>query len=127
MLAMKLGHSSPIEHVFVKSQAQHHFILHSETTLHCINVFIKTNSVRKFSGSAIFLPFLFDFLPVVVALVQMAFFRSVSALSRLRFRVGQQSNLANSVRWLQTPSSSNTDLYSELKELVPEYQVCLQF
>nr|ACU21167.1 unknown [Glycine max] len=52
----------------------------------------------------------------------MAFFRSVSALSRLRSRVGQQSNLANSVRWLQTPSSSNTDLYSELKELVPEYQ-----
>ncbi|XP_052727182.1 GTP 3',8-cyclase, mitochondrial-like isoform X1 [Vigna angularis] len=38
----------------------------------------------------------------------MAFFRSVSALSRLRSRVGQQSNPANSVRWLQTPSSSNT-------------------
>lgn len=38
----------------------------------------------------------------------MAFFRSFSALSRLRSRVGQQSNLANSVRWLQTPSSSNS-------------------
>lgn len=52
----------------------------------------------------------------------MAFFRSVSAFSRLRSRVGQQPSLANSVRWLQMQSSTNTDLYSEMKELVPEYQ-----
>ncbi|KAK7243468.1 hypothetical protein RIF29_38265 [Crotalaria pallida] len=55
----------------------------------------------------------------VVALIRMAFFRSVSELSRLRSRVGQQSSLANSVRWLQTQTSTNTDLYSELKELIP--------
>lgn len=52
----------------------------------------------------------------------MAFFRSISALSKLRSRVGQQSSIADSVRLLQTQSSSNLDLYSELKELIPEQQ-----
>ncbi|KAI4333208.1 hypothetical protein L6164_018045 [Bauhinia variegata] len=52
----------------------------------------------------------------------MAFFRSVSALSKLRSRVGQQTGLSNSVRWLQTQTSHNTDLKSELQELIPEYQ-----
>ncbi|KAF7835934.1 citrate synthase, mitochondrial-like [Senna tora] len=52
----------------------------------------------------------------------MAFFRSIAALSKLRSRVGQQSNIANSVRLLQTQTTSNLDLYSELKELIPEYQ-----
>ncbi|XP_028774338.1 citrate synthase, mitochondrial-like [Neltuma alba] len=52
----------------------------------------------------------------------MAFFRSVSALSKLRSRVGQQSSIANSIRLLQTQSSSKLDLYSELKELIPEQQ-----
>ncbi|KAK7265962.1 hypothetical protein RIF29_18597 [Crotalaria pallida] len=55
----------------------------------------------------------------VVALIRMAFFSNVSALCRLRSRVGHQSSLTNSVRWLQTQSSTNTDLYSELKELIP--------
>ncbi|KAL9424493.1 hypothetical protein AB3S75_036379 [Citrus x aurantiifolia] len=52
----------------------------------------------------------------------MAFFRSVTALSRLRSRVGQQSNLSNSVRWLQMQSSSDLDLHSQLKEMIPEQQ-----
>ncbi|XP_044465264.1 citrate synthase, mitochondrial [Mangifera indica] len=52
----------------------------------------------------------------------MVFFRTVTALSRLRSRVGQQSNLANSVRWLQVQTSSDLDLHSQLKELIPEQQ-----
>ncbi|KAJ8767914.1 hypothetical protein K2173_020854 [Erythroxylum novogranatense] len=54
----------------------------------------------------------------------MVFFRSVSLLaSRLRSRATvQQSNLSNSVRWLQTQSSSDLDLHSQLKELIPEQQ-----
>lgn len=52
----------------------------------------------------------------------MAFFRSLTALSRLRSRVGQQSNLSNSVRWLQMQSSSDLDLQSHLRELIPEQQ-----
>ncbi|XP_022150051.1 citrate synthase, mitochondrial [Momordica charantia] len=52
----------------------------------------------------------------------MAFFRSLTALSKLRSRVGQQSNLSNSVRWLQMQSSSDLDLQSQLKELIPEQQ-----
>ncbi|KAH9774716.1 Citrate synthase 4 [Citrus sinensis] len=52
----------------------------------------------------------------------MAFFRSVTALSRLRSRVGQQSNLSNSVRWLQMQSSADLDLHSQLKEMIPEQQ-----
>ncbi|OAY44727.1 citrate synthase, mitochondrial isoform X2 [Manihot esculenta] len=49
----------------------------------------------------------------------MVFFRSVSLLSRLRSRA---SNLSNSVRWLQMQSSSDLDLQSQLKELIPEQQ-----
>ncbi|KAF2293667.1 hypothetical protein GH714_003958 [Hevea brasiliensis] len=52
----------------------------------------------------------------------MVFFRSVSLLSRLRSRAVQQSNLSNSVRWLQMQSSSDLDLHSQLKELIPEQQ-----
>ncbi|XP_038899606.1 citrate synthase, mitochondrial [Benincasa hispida] len=52
----------------------------------------------------------------------MAFFRSLTALSKLRSRVGQQSNLSNSVRWLQMQSSSDLDLQSHLRELIPEQQ-----
>ncbi|XWS45672.1 hypothetical protein CRYUN_Cryun14cG0000200 [Craigia yunnanensis] len=50
----------------------------------------------------------------------MVFMRGVSTLSRLRSRVSQQSSLSNSVRWLQTQSSSDLDLHSQLKELIPE-------
>ncbi|KAL0561914.1 hypothetical protein IC582_002359 [Cucumis melo] len=52
----------------------------------------------------------------------MAFFKSLTALSKLRSRVGQQSNLSNSVRWLQIQSSSDLDLQSHLRELIPEQQ-----
>ncbi|XWS35470.1 hypothetical protein CRYUN_Cryun20dG0000200 [Craigia yunnanensis] len=52
----------------------------------------------------------------------MVFLRGVSALSRLRSRVNQQSTLSNSIRWLQTQSSSDLDLHSQLKELIPEQQ-----
>ncbi|XWS32555.1 hypothetical protein CRYUN_Cryun23aG0168000 [Craigia yunnanensis] len=56
----------------------------------------------------------------------MVFLRGVSALSRLRSRVNLQSSLSNSVRWLQTESSSDLDLISQLKELIPEQQECLK-
>uniref|UniRef100_A0A2P2LLX5 Citrate synthase n=2 Tax=Rhizophora mucronata TaxID=61149 RepID=A0A2P2LLX5_RHIMU len=54
----------------------------------------------------------------------MVFFRrTVSLLStRLRSRAVQQSNLRNSARWLQTLTSSDLDLQSQLKELIPEQQ-----
>ncbi|KAF3576270.1 hypothetical protein DY000_02035969 [Brassica cretica] len=52
----------------------------------------------------------------------MVFFRSVSALARLRSRVGQQSSLSNSVRWIQMQSSTDMDLKSQLQELIPEQQ-----
>ncbi|XP_065872872.1 citrate synthase, mitochondrial isoform X2 [Euphorbia lathyris] len=52
----------------------------------------------------------------------MVFFRSVSLISRLRSRAVQQSNLSNSVRWIQMQSSSDLDLHSQLKELIPEQQ-----
>ncbi|XVE86226.1 hypothetical protein DITRI_Ditri18aG0018400 [Diplodiscus trichospermus] len=52
----------------------------------------------------------------------MVFLRGVLALSRLRSRVNQQSNRSNSLRWLQTQSSSDLDLHSQLKELIPEQQ-----
>ncbi|GMQ09255.1 hypothetical protein CsSME_00052691 [Camellia sinensis var. sinensis] len=52
----------------------------------------------------------------------MVFFRSVSALSKLRSRVVQQSSFNNSVRWLQIQTSSDLDLHSQLKELIPEQQ-----
>ncbi|PQQ19846.1 citrate synthase [Prunus yedoensis var. nudiflora] len=52
----------------------------------------------------------------------MVLFRSVTALSKLRSRLGQQSNLRDSVRWLQTQTSTDLDLRSQLKELIPEQQ-----
>ncbi|CAK9310313.1 unnamed protein product [Citrullus colocynthis] len=52
----------------------------------------------------------------------MAFFRNLTALSKLRSRVGQQSNLSNNVRWLQMQSSSDLDLQSHLREMIPEQQ-----
>ncbi|VVB06331.1 unnamed protein product [Arabis nemorensis] len=52
----------------------------------------------------------------------MVFFRGVSSISRLRSRVVQQSSLSNSVRWLQTQSSSELDLKSQLQEIIPQQQ-----
>ncbi|KAK3423081.1 citrate synthase, mitochondrial [Eucalyptus grandis] len=52
----------------------------------------------------------------------MVFFRGLSALSRLRSRSAQQSSLGTSVRWLQMESSSDLDLRSQLKEMIPEQQ-----
>ncbi|KAK1413368.1 hypothetical protein QVD17_35140 [Tagetes erecta] len=52
----------------------------------------------------------------------MVFYRSVSLLSKLRNRVVQQPSLTNSVRWLQIQTSSDLDLHSQLKELIPEQQ-----
>ncbi|CAM8952293.1 hypothetical protein QQ045_017905 [Rhodiola kirilowii] len=52
----------------------------------------------------------------------MVFFRSVSALSKLRSRVVQQPSLNSSVRWLQIETSSDLDLQSHLRELIPEQQ-----
>ncbi|KVI00622.1 Citrate synthase active site-containing protein [Cynara cardunculus var. scolymus] len=52
----------------------------------------------------------------------MVFYRSVSLLSKLRNRVVKQPSLTNSVRWLQIQTSSDLDLHSQLKELIPEQQ-----
>ncbi|CAM8948997.1 unnamed protein product [Rhodiola kirilowii] len=52
----------------------------------------------------------------------MVFFRSVSALSKLRSRVVQHPSLNSSVRWLQIETSSDLDLQSHLRELIPEQQ-----
>ncbi|KAK9692259.1 hypothetical protein RND81_09G252100 [Saponaria officinalis] len=52
----------------------------------------------------------------------MLFFRGISALSKLRSRVGQQPCLSSTVRWIQMQSSSNLDLRSELQEMIPEQQ-----
>ncbi|KAK4416163.1 Citrate synthase, mitochondrial [Sesamum alatum] len=52
----------------------------------------------------------------------MVFYRSVSLLSKLRSRAVQQPGLRNSVRWLQVQTSSDIDLHSQLKELIPEQQ-----
>nr|AMY26511.1 citrate synthase 1 [Pyrus betulifolia] len=52
----------------------------------------------------------------------MVFFRSVTALSKLRSRLGQQSSLRDSVRWIQTQSSPDLELRSQLAELIPEQQ-----
>ncbi|CBI32162.3 hypothetical protein VitviT2T_020694 [Vitis vinifera] len=52
----------------------------------------------------------------------MVFFRSVSALSKLRSRLAQPSSLNGSVRWLQVQTCSDLDLHSQLKELIPEQQ-----
>lgn len=52
----------------------------------------------------------------------MGFFRSVTALSRLRSRLAQSSNSIGSVRCLQIQSSSGQDLRSQLEQLIPEQQ-----
>ncbi|KAI3743760.1 hypothetical protein L1987_56826 [Smallanthus sonchifolius] len=48
--------------------------------------------------------------------------QSVSLLSKLRNRAVQQHSLTNSVRWLQIQTSSDLDIHSHLKELIPEQQ-----
>ncbi|KAL0308839.1 UNVERIFIED_CONTAM: Citrate synthase, mitochondrial [Sesamum radiatum] len=52
----------------------------------------------------------------------MVFHKSVSLLTKLRSRAVQQPGLRNSVRWLQVQTSSDVDLHSQLKELIPEQQ-----
>ncbi|KAL0346412.1 UNVERIFIED_CONTAM: Citrate synthase, mitochondrial [Sesamum calycinum] len=52
----------------------------------------------------------------------MVFHKSVSLLTKLRSRAVQQPGLRNSVRWLQAQTSSDVDLHSQLKELIPEQQ-----
>nr|XP_043623357.1 citrate synthase, mitochondrial-like [Erigeron canadensis] len=53
----------------------------------------------------------------------MVLYRSVSLLSKLKnTRAVRQPNLANSVRWLQIQTSSDLDIRSHLKELIPEQQ-----
>lgn len=52
----------------------------------------------------------------------MSFFRSVTALSKLRSRLAQQSTTLGSVRWIQIQSASDLDLRSQLQELIPEQQ-----
>ncbi|KAG6526507.1 hypothetical protein ZIOFF_016497 [Zingiber officinale] len=52
----------------------------------------------------------------------MVLFRSVSALSKLRSRLAQQSYSLGSIRWLQVQSATDVDLHSQLKELIPEQQ-----
>ncbi|XAR54306.1 citrate synthase [Bertholletia excelsa] len=48
--------------------------------------------------------------------------RGVCALSKLRSRVDQRSSCGYFVRWLQTQTSSDLDLHSQLKELIPQQQ-----
>ncbi|CAM8964827.1 unnamed protein product [Rhodiola kirilowii] len=52
----------------------------------------------------------------------MVFFRTVTALSKLRSRVSQQPGVNGTVRLLQTQTSSDLDLQSQLRELIPEQQ-----
>nr|GEZ31087.1 citrate synthase, mitochondrial [Tanacetum cinerariifolium] len=52
----------------------------------------------------------------------MVFYRSVSLLSKLKNRAVQLPSLSNSVRWLQIQTSSDLDIRSHLKELIPEQQ-----
>jgi citrate synthase len=52
----------------------------------------------------------------------MAFFRSLSTISKYRSRLAEQTTSLGSVRWLQMQSSSELDLKSQLKELIPEQQ-----
>jgi type II secretory pathway component PulK len=54
----------------------------------------------------------------------MAFFRGLTAVSRLRSRVAQEASTLGGVRWLQMQSASDLDLKSQLQELIPEQQVC---
>ncbi|CAL1400952.1 unnamed protein product [Linum trigynum] len=53
----------------------------------------------------------------------MVLFRGLSRLSStLRSRTVQQPNNLGSVRWLQMQTSTDLDLHSQLKELIPEQQ-----
>uniref|UniRef100_A0A0D9VDA0 Citrate synthase n=1 Tax=Leersia perrieri TaxID=77586 RepID=A0A0D9VDA0_9ORYZ len=52
----------------------------------------------------------------------MAFFRGLTAVSRLRSRAAQEATTLGGVRWLQMQSASNLDLKSQLQELIPEQQ-----
>ncbi|KAG6395076.1 hypothetical protein SASPL_145667 [Salvia splendens] len=53
----------------------------------------------------------------------MVFHKGASLLTKLRSRAVQQPGLRNSVRWFQVQTSSEVDLHSQLKELIPEQQV----
>ncbi|XP_077253687.1 citrate synthase, mitochondrial-like [Tasmannia lanceolata] len=52
----------------------------------------------------------------------MVFNRGVSVLSKLRSRLVHQPFLNGSVRWLQIQTTSDLDLHSQLKDLIPEQQ-----
>ncbi|GJM90490.1 hypothetical protein PR202_ga06774 [Eleusine coracana subsp. coracana] len=52
----------------------------------------------------------------------MAFFRGLTAVSRLRSRLTQEATTLGGVRWLQMQSSSDLDLRSQLQEMIPEQQ-----
>uniref|UniRef100_A0A0E0MG20 Citrate synthase n=1 Tax=Oryza punctata TaxID=4537 RepID=A0A0E0MG20_ORYPU len=52
----------------------------------------------------------------------MAFFRGLTAVSRIRSRVAQEATALGGVRWLQMQSASDLDLKSQLQELIPEQQ-----
>ncbi|OEL38291.1 Citrate synthase 4, mitochondrial [Dichanthelium oligosanthes] len=52
----------------------------------------------------------------------MAFFRGLTAVSRLRSRMAQEATTLGGVRWLQMQSASDLDLRSQLQELIPEQQ-----
>ncbi|KAJ3679021.1 hypothetical protein LUZ60_017032 [Juncus effusus] len=52
----------------------------------------------------------------------MAFFRSMSTLSKFRSRLAEQTTSLGSVRWLQIQSATELDLKAQLKDLIPEQQ-----
>ncbi|KAJ0988126.1 hypothetical protein J5N97_006482 [Dioscorea zingiberensis] len=52
----------------------------------------------------------------------MGFLRGITALSKLRSRLAQQTSQLGSVRWLQIQSASDLDLRSQLKDQIPEQQ-----
>lgn len=52
----------------------------------------------------------------------MGLMKGISALSRIRSRLAQQATTLGPVRLLQTQTSSELDLHSQLKELVPQQQ-----
>ncbi|KAL8240208.1 hypothetical protein R6Q59_013563 [Mikania micrantha] len=56
----------------------------------------------------------------------MVFYRTVLLLSKLRNRAVQRQSVSNSVRWLQIQASSDLDIRSHLKELIPEQQARLK-
>ncbi|GJN23624.1 hypothetical protein PR202_gb11288 [Eleusine coracana subsp. coracana] len=52
----------------------------------------------------------------------MAFFRGLTAVSRMRSRLTQEATTLGGVRWLQMQSASDLDLKSQLQEMIPEQQ-----